>query len=829
VALGVGLLLSARGGELPQAVSEYVAGLEGERREGGEFLLEHLPAQDREGLSLELFRENLEEAFVARETYPWARALPRERFFNEVLPHAVANETRDSWRPKLRAMFHPHVEDCGTVREAAAAVAARIGELGGVKYDTGREKACQSPAESIRQGKASCTGLSILMLDALRAVGVPTRLAGIPLWGTREGNHTWIEIHDGEDWQMADYASPPKSWNKGWAIDRCAYCDPLAPVHGVFASSYRPTGIVFPMVWDWDLSGRPSGNGELYEEKRDGEGMLVSLNWKVQASKVPGIDRTRHYIGLAGGRKLPIPKGMGCVSVKVWLEGGERRVDVPVRLRRGGELLFEGRSASEGQDLNDYVRVPCDPGELEVEYRLADGSWTTVAATAVADQETPVTIELSEEEAAGFLDPGQRRELSEWFRDPDQPWPGGEGWPSLDGAAAVDRARAELHSIRREAARHGESAKALGPLPPTLDALKRRAGGDRAGLSPAMLHLGEFRMPFVAIRKESKPVPKSGRALFICLHGGGGNGQAEGPHAWPVNTREWQSQLALAAEVYHGEGVFFVPRMADDRIGRWWKAHVQDALDQVVEHGIREWGVDPNRVFLMGISEGCYGTQILSPFLADRLAAGNAMAGGVSEDVPLENLRHVAFRTDVGENDTTFNRVGLARRYHARLDELAEQGGYVNELNVQAGRGHGIDYEPGSRWMIGHRREPRPERVTWTSKRLDGRRRAAFYWLGLDGPEFDGALELDARLERAANRVVVDAGMKGGGGWPEGQVLRVFLDDSMLDLAKPVEVVVHGRTVSKAHPQRSLETLARTLAGRGDPELSFPVEIRLEP
>ena len=50
------------------------------------------------------------------------------------------------------------------IYKAAAAVGAQIGKLTGVKYDTKREKACQSPAESMRQGMASCTGLSILML-----------------------------------------------------------------------------------------------------------------------------------------------------------------------------------------------------------------------------------------------------------------------------------------------------------------------------------------------------------------------------------------------------------------------------------------------------------------------------------------------------------------------------------------------------------------------------------------------------------------------------------------------------------------------------------------
>ncbi|MFM2241796.1 MAG: hypothetical protein RLZ97_651, partial [Verrucomicrobiota bacterium] len=184
------------------ALKNFAATLDGERREAADFLIEHLPERDRESLPLELFRENLEQAFIARETYPWTRDLPQELFFNDVLPHAVVTETRDAWRKTLREKFHPEVAAAKDLREACQAVSAKIQQLTGVEYNTKREKACQSPAESMRQGMASCTGLSILMVDALRAAGIPARLAAIPLWGTKEGNHTWVEVHDGRDWRF---------------------------------------------------------------------------------------------------------------------------------------------------------------------------------------------------------------------------------------------------------------------------------------------------------------------------------------------------------------------------------------------------------------------------------------------------------------------------------------------------------------------------------------------------------------------------------------------------------------------------------------------------
>jgi hypothetical protein len=373
-----------------EALRGEAAGLEGERREAAEFLIEHLPEMDRDTLPLEVFRENLEQAFIARETYPWAKALPPELFFNDVLPHAVVTETREAWRKRLRELIHPKVKDCASLKEVCAVVGPGLGKWTGVEYNTKREKACQSPAESMRQGMASCTGLAILMVDALRSVGVPARLVAVPLWGTKEGNHTWLEVHDGERWHSTDYGRGPDQWDQGWEIARCAYADPLEPIHGVFASSYKPTGVGFPMIWEW----RREPVSSYCEQERDDQGRLVTLNWTLQGARVGGVDRTRHYLELAGGRKVPIPKGKACVAVRAFDREGGKRVAVPVRIRSGDGLIFEGRTATERQDLNDYVRVICAAGELTVEHQDGAGKWHPQSVTAPADKECAVRIEI---------------------------------------------------------------------------------------------------------------------------------------------------------------------------------------------------------------------------------------------------------------------------------------------------------------------------------------------------------------------------------------------------------------------------------------------------
>ena len=117
---------------------------------------------------------------------------------NDVLPYAVFDERREAWRADLLERCTPLVANCTTAAEAAQTLNREFFNLVNVHYNTKRRATNQCPSESIEQGMATCTGLSILLVDACRSVGVPARAAGVANWHDQRGNHTWVEIHDGE-------------------------------------------------------------------------------------------------------------------------------------------------------------------------------------------------------------------------------------------------------------------------------------------------------------------------------------------------------------------------------------------------------------------------------------------------------------------------------------------------------------------------------------------------------------------------------------------------------------------------------------------------------
>jgi hypothetical protein len=303
-------------------------------RKAAEFLLAHRPDRDRE-MDLGVLIENLDYAMRARKEFPWARNVPEEIFLNDVLPYAVFDETREAWRAEMYETAKAIVADCTTASEAAQALNREIFNAVNVHYNTGRKRPNQSPSESIAQGRATCTGLSIILIDACRAVGVPARGVGVASWTGKAGNHTWVEVWDGS-WHFTgadeyDANGLDRAWFEGDA-SRAQGGDPR---HAVWATSWRDTGHTFPMVW-------------------------------TRATQdVPGVNVTHRYVV---GRAV---SGTQAVRhLRAWdteAEGADRlALDIRV-LDPDGEQVASVTTRAGTSDLNDMPSVTLVPG---VRYRL---------------------------------------------------------------------------------------------------------------------------------------------------------------------------------------------------------------------------------------------------------------------------------------------------------------------------------------------------------------------------------------------------------------------------------------------------------------------------
>lgn len=358
-------------------------------------------------------------------------------------------------------------------------------------------------------------------------------------------------------------------------------------------------------------------------------------------------------------------------------------------------------------------------------------------------------------------------------------------------------------------------------------------------------HIGEkLDMPYVVLQKGEKPA--NGWPLIIAMHGGGGTAdKLPNPHGWPVNTQEWNSQIKLSLALYPANAIYFVPRMVNDNQGRWWKEYNCQAYSAMIRHAILYWDIDPNRVYMLGISEGGYGTETLACRYPDQLAAADGMACGEGTSIHVENLRNLPFRTDVGEKDTMFGRVTNAIKKHELLNSLqkSDPEGYVNHLELHKGNGHGIDYKPGPEWLMQFTRNPHPKRVTCTLFQHDGVKNKGAYWLRTTNDLVNKLIHLDGRINPADNSISITADATKNdekvqaADWQQplsdqgetvpatGLKLRVWLHESLLDLTKPVKISINGKLVETHIPKPELGILSGSLLLFGDPEFSYPCKV----
>ena len=401
------------------------------------FLIEHMPAADRGALPEEFLIENLELAFAARAEFPWAAALPEERFLEDVLPYAVLDEPRHPWRAELLALARPLVAQARSASQAAQALNAGLFNAIGLHYDTGRKRPNQSFRESREQGKATCTGLSIVLVQACRAVGIPARAAGTPLWSNGRGNHTWVEIWDG-DWHFTGADEyDPAGLDRGWFVADAAAALPERPEHRIYASAWRRRGLHFPLAWD------------------------------PRSEAVAAVDVTARYARPAAPR-AGIELGLRARAA------GQRIEAEVVVLAADGAELGRGRTRAGRSDLNDLLRFELPAGQVGTLLCGHGERWRR--APLALGAEGPATLDL-DWEALEELPPAEE-ELERWLSA--APAERGAAPATPLSAAQAARAKQRLWDLRRRelaAARAAErEARALTLGDRTLRWKERRFG-----------------------------------------------------------------------------------------------------------------------------------------------------------------------------------------------------------------------------------------------------------------------------------------------------------------------------------------------------------------
>lgn len=333
-------------------IEKALTGVPKEQRAGMLFLVEHMPEADLKSLKADFLITNAKLAYQTRTDRPWGKDIPDDLFLNDVLPYANMDETREDWRQKMIDLCSPLVKDCKTPTDVAMALNGGLFKTVKVGYSRERKKPNQSPAESMETGKASCTGLSIMLVDACRAVGVPARVAGTPLWANKSGNHTWVEVWD-KEWKFTGACEPdPSGLNRGWFVGNASEAKKDDPAHAIYAASYKPADTHFPLVW------------------------------AVRDKSVNAVNVTDRY----AKPKADVFK----LQVKV-LNAAGKRIVTAVTVTDAAKKEYVGNSNDETADANNHLTFPLPPN---TEVTVSVGQHKQTVTTGKAGETKVVEVKV---------------------------------------------------------------------------------------------------------------------------------------------------------------------------------------------------------------------------------------------------------------------------------------------------------------------------------------------------------------------------------------------------------------------------------------------------
>jgi len=207
-----------RGGEYS---AEIFQALDNARRQGLttaetedlRFLITYLPLSDIVTMKVNDLFENIRLARVAKARFAWGEQVSEDLFRHFVLPHRISQEPFvRGWREQFLGDLTPRVEDL-TMTEAALEVNHWCHENASFKRSSGRD---QDPLTTIRSGFGRCEEEMILVIAAMRSIGIPARSCSTPYWAHCDNNHAWVEVWTNGKWHYLGGCEPKKTLNDAW-------------------------------------------------------------------------------------------------------------------------------------------------------------------------------------------------------------------------------------------------------------------------------------------------------------------------------------------------------------------------------------------------------------------------------------------------------------------------------------------------------------------------------------------------------------------------------------------------------------------------------------
>lgn len=161
-----------------------------------------------DGLSDGIVNQTVYYSLQARSLFPWTDDIPEDVYMEYVVPFGIVNEPRVDYRSlffdtlKDSLKHYERSEGNSTkstqdqIKDVVKLINTHLWSLMGrdskpIVFKASQTPRIIDPLSVVAYGHASCTGLSIFLVSALRTIGIPARMAGTSAWNgdQNKGDH----------------------------------------------------------------------------------------------------------------------------------------------------------------------------------------------------------------------------------------------------------------------------------------------------------------------------------------------------------------------------------------------------------------------------------------------------------------------------------------------------------------------------------------------------------------------------------------------------------------------------------------------------------------
>ena len=315
--------------------------------------------------------------------------------------------------------------------------------------------------------------------------------------------------------------------------------------------------------------------------------------------------------------------------------------------------------------------------------------------------------------------------------------------------------------------------------------------------------------------------PNKSFPLVVCLHGAGFTGDSY--------LERWAARLGDA----------YILACPTIPMGMWWSRVGEELVLATMSAVQNRYHIDPNRIYLTGMSNGGIGAWIIGMHYAPRFAAVAPMASGVDEVLYpfLSNLRHTPLYVIHGSKDKIMP-VWLSRDITNALAQLGI--GYVYREHEWSHPHAGGHFFPRQElpvlveWFGQQRRERYPFQVTVVR---DASHLSEFNWVRIDSTDriamFSEQLidrQDDLIKDGVFARLDVDNNENNRIEVNSVHVRRytLFFNDVLIDFSQPLTVVTNGVISFEGMMIPDLEVLLWESRRRQDRSLEYAAKLTVD-